>query len=307
MGIFEFFKPKSRADMVLDKYYKNFSRKPYISPDRDFDQWEEMVTTFPNMLVHKEMMIAYNDGLLPGHVYMLYWIDKINRSRVPVYFEYEYGINFYAEKDYLQKLGFLDSNGIVSDKGHQAIQSHYEVIEKRHPEMNAKKAESIKNNSALSRVIPSRESDSVEIIPKDDYCQFKKEIEFLNDINNELCKKYRLPKMVIIFNRLCYGTGFHETHYVFTPFTKTKRPSKYPLSVRYSYAQSNNDTPAVFGNIYYLQNGTIGKAEEIFWIKQHEGYVINLGQTKGELVLKNIEHLTPLNGERTIIVKENKK
>lgn len=305
MGLFDFLKPKSRADIVKDKYYKNFGRKPYISPDRDFDKWEEMVSMFPNMLVQEEMMIAYNDGLLPGHVYMLYWIENIHRSQVPEYFEYDYGINFIAEKEYLKSLKFLDDDGNVTDKGHQAIQNHFEIITRRNPKLKAIKDDLAIDHSDLSRVIPSRESTSVEEIPREDYDQLKKEIEFLNSINQNLCKKYNLPPMIIDFRLLRFGKDFFETHYTYTPFTKTKRASKYPLDVRYGYYSGRSMTPAVFGNIYYLQDGAIGKAQEIFWLKEHEGYVISLGQTKGKLVLKYVEHMTPLEGERKIIIKEN--
>lgn len=306
MGFFSFLKSGNRVNDILNKYYKNFGRKPYISPDRNFDQWEAMVAMSPAMLVQKEMMIPYNDGLLPGHVYMLYWIDKIHRSSVPAYFEYEYGINFEAEKGYLQRLGYLDDKGTVTDAGYKVIQNHYEVIVKKHPELNAKSAAPIKNSPDLSRTIPFRDYDSTELIPVADYAQLQSELEFLNKINRSLCRNYKLPRMVIDFNHLCFNTGSFGTHYIFTPLTKTKRPSKYPLSIRYSYTQDGYETPKAFGNIYYLQNGKIGKVEEIFWPKKHEGYVISLGQTKGELVLKYIEHMTPLEGDRKIIVKESK-
>ena len=306
MSLFSFFKPKNKVEAILNKYYKNFDRKPYISPNRNFDQWEEMVAMSPKMLVQRDTMIPYEDGLLPGHVYMLYWIENVHRSQVPEYFEYEYGIDFAAEKKYLKKLDLLSDNEIVTDKGRQAIQTHFEVITKRNPRLRAQKTDSTINTLDFSRSIPPKENDSVEEIPREEYNQLRKEVDFLNFINEDLSKKYNLPQMIINFNLLRFGKDFFETHYIYTPFTKTKRASKYPLATRYSYYNNLYGTPAAFGEIYYLQNGVIGKVREVFWIKEHEGYVISLGQTKGKLVLKYIEHLTPLDGEGKFIVKESK-
>lgn len=56
-----------------------------------------------------------------------------------------------------------------------------------------------------------------------------------------------------------------------------------------------------FGEVYYLQNGLIGQARLIFW-KDHVGYFIHLGQTKGALALKMVIQCDPP-GE-TILYKE---
>lgn len=303
MGLFDFLKPKSKPEYILNKYYKGYLRKPYISPDRDFDKWEEMVATFPKMLVQEKMMIPYEDGLLPGHVYMLYWIDKVHRSRIPDYFEYEYGIDFETEKHFLNQSGYL-SNNSITEKGQQAIQLHYEVILKRNPEPTNKAPSQIAVEYHSGRIISERKADSIEEIPKEEYSYLESELKYLNKIVAEVSRNFSLPKMTISFDRLRFGMGFFDTHYIFTPYTKAGRSSKYPLSIRYSYPERDNGTPAVFGNIYYLQNGSIGKTSQIYWI-QKEGYVIDFGLTKDRLVLKRIEHLTPLEGARTFIYKES--
>lgn len=304
MGIFDFLKPKSRIETILQKYYRGYARKPYISPDRDFDKWEEMISISPTMLVQREMMVPFEDGLLPGHAYMLFWIDKIHRSRIPAYFEYEYGINFEEEKEFLQRSGYLDGNN-VTEKGQQAIQDHYEVIRQRNPEPASTGTVSINNESQIIRVIPERQSDSVENIPRSEYDQLKSELSYLNEKIDLICKKFKLPKMFINFRYLTFGTGQFETHYIYTPKTKTQKASKYPLCVRYSYKEINMETPAVFGEIFYLQNGKIGKTWQVYWIGK-EGYVIEFGQTKNELVLKRIEHSIPATGSRVFIFKESK-
>lgn len=84
---------------------------------------------FPKQcIVSKSMMKKFSDGLLPGHVYMLYWIKEIHRKRIPSYFEYKYGINFTEEQAFLQKNGYLSQEMKLTDKGNEAISLHYDII-----------------------------------------------------------------------------------------------------------------------------------------------------------------------------------
>lgn len=52
-------------------------------------------------------MTPYSDGLLPGHIYMLYWLKKYKNKRVPAYFEYRYGIDFEKEKSFFFAINIL--------------------------------------------------------------------------------------------------------------------------------------------------------------------------------------------------------
>lgn len=120
---------KDYCDKVYSKYYYNYPIKPFISKDREVrTQWLEQSEMFPEQsLVPKNNMIRYIDGLLPGHVYMLYWIKNVNRKRIPSYFEYKYGIQFSKEKEFLTDNGYL-KNGKLTEKGENAIELHNEVI-----------------------------------------------------------------------------------------------------------------------------------------------------------------------------------
>jgi len=287
MGLFDFL--KSDADRITDKYYKNYPRKPYISPNRDFKTWEAMVSAFPDKLVKRSMMQPYSDGLLPGHVYMLYWIDQIHRSRIPEYFEYEYGIDFAAEKMFLRNNGYLKDDSLT-DKGKAAIQDHYDVIKERHPEPIIKDAVTISARHANARIIPENDRTYGANIPEEDKPQLKDEISYINRITKQICKQCGLPNHTIQFSRLEYGIA--ATHYEFTPFTKTGKPAMYPLSVRYTYKSKPADNPDAFGEIFYLQNGDIGKTRQIYW-SHGEGCFIYLGQTKNKLVVKKIEQSAP--------------
>ena len=120
---------KNYCDKVYSKYYLNYPIKPFISKDREVrTQWLEQSEMFPEQsLVPKNNMIRYIDGLLPGHVYMLYWIKNVNRKRIPSYFEYKYGIQFSKEKEFLTDNGYL-KDGKLTEKGENAIELHNEVI-----------------------------------------------------------------------------------------------------------------------------------------------------------------------------------
>lgn len=120
---------------IYKKYYSNYPEKPYISQDRelntnwidDTDNWFK--TTGQALWIQQTMMTRYSDGLLPGHVYMLYWLKKYTNKRIPAYFEYKYGIDFCKEKDFLYENGFLNESGKPTEKGEKAIANHKNVIE----------------------------------------------------------------------------------------------------------------------------------------------------------------------------------
>lgn len=139
MGILNFLFIKSKAVERLDKntiykkYYADYPEKPYISNERNIQEWLERAEMFPSQsLVSRNMMIRYNDGLLPGHIYMLYWLKKYSNKRIPTYFEYKYGISFEKEKAFLTKRGYL-LNDKPTPKGETALSNHKDVIETQNP------------------------------------------------------------------------------------------------------------------------------------------------------------------------------
>ena len=110
-------------------YYSDYPEMPFISKDRELNtNWIEQASVFQNSIVKKSMMKRYSDGLLPGHIYMLYWIDKYKNKRVPSYFEYKYGIHFEKEKKFLIEKGYLNKEGKLTESGRLTIKNHEEVI-----------------------------------------------------------------------------------------------------------------------------------------------------------------------------------
>ncbi len=123
----------SYCSQIIETYYYDYPIKPFISKDRELHtNWTEQVTRFPDSLVKRENMMQFSDGLLPGHVYMLYWLSKYNLNRrIPAYFEYEYGIEFMTELQWLKAEGFIDKFNKPTQRGKQSIQEHLDVIEKK--------------------------------------------------------------------------------------------------------------------------------------------------------------------------------
>lgn len=86
---------------------------------------------FPKQsIIPKSIMKRYADGLLPGHVYMLYWLGKYKNKKIPSYFEYKYGIDFEKERGFLIENGYLGDDNKPTAKGEKVIDKHKSVIEK---------------------------------------------------------------------------------------------------------------------------------------------------------------------------------
>jgi SPP1 gp7 family putative phage head morphogenesis protein len=131
----------SKSQKIIEMFYADYPETPYISNDRK-PEWIEMAKTFPKTaIVKKSMMKRYSDGLLPGHVYMLYWLKKYTNKKVPSYFEYQYGIDFEKERTFLLNEGFLDSTNKPTAKGDKAIENHSKVIENHAPKRDVSIAE----------------------------------------------------------------------------------------------------------------------------------------------------------------------
>ncbi|TXJ31144.1 hypothetical protein [Brachyspira aalborgi] len=92
------------------------------------------------------------------------------------------------------------------------------------------------------------------------------------------------------------------THFIKENLTKTGKTPKYPYrlffrTVEYAWIESDGiistkkyDT--IHGNLYYLENQTIGKAWFVMW-KQHNSYKIELKLIDNILSLGKIEYSTP--------------
>lgn len=103
---------------ITHPIYRDYPEQPYISGDRDLEAWVQTPERFPYGRVPRANMIRNEEGLLPGHVVMLWLIDVseiTNESFVPQYFEYRYGVEaeeakrLLVDKGYAVYCGALDT------------------------------------------------------------------------------------------------------------------------------------------------------------------------------------------------------
>lgn len=86
---------------IIEQLYADYAQMPYISPNRDIDAWLSKV---PLKKVPKKNMVRLENGLLPGHIILLWLINfetYTNEAHVVKYFEYTYGIDGKKELHYL--------------------------------------------------------------------------------------------------------------------------------------------------------------------------------------------------------------
>lgn len=96
-------------EKITHPVYQDYPEQPYISPQRDLQAWMDTPERFPYGRVPRANMIRNEDGLLPGHVVMLWLVDVsqiTNESFVPQYFEYRYGVEAEEAKQLLVKKGY---------------------------------------------------------------------------------------------------------------------------------------------------------------------------------------------------------
>lgn len=138
---------------IYKKYYSDYPEKPYISQDRELNtDWISQADMFPvQSIIPISMMQRYTDGLLPGHVYMLYWLGKYTNKKIPAYFEYKYGVDFCKEKGFLRTNGFLDDFDKPTDKGKQAISRHKNIIDNHSPKKVDMTPENIKKQTLAQK------------------------------------------------------------------------------------------------------------------------------------------------------------
>ncbi|MGN1381195.1 MAG: hypothetical protein ACI4W2_00115 [Eubacterium sp.] len=286
----------SLKEKIIKKYYRDYPEVPYISNERPAD-WLEKSQLFPQMIVKRKNMERYPDGLLPGHIYMLYWLKENKEKHVPEYFEYDFGIDFKKEKRFLFDHGYIDVNGSVTSKGDASIQLHYDVIEYRKP--SPKKTGSFKDSSVVfinhGRIIDNALPAGKSILKKSDYSVI---LDELNEVNQAIRQAEELAGVVMPLRLLFKEIDLRNAFYCFTPVSGTKQV-KYPLVLRFCsesfYRTSNADS--FICTFKYFASGIIGDANIVFW-RGHKGYKISIRTKKRCTYIYEFEETGPdkLNG-----------
>ena len=89
-------------------------------------------------------MKKLNNGLLPGHIIMLWWIcnPRTNKENIPLYFLYEYGIDFHKQFDFLISKNYIIGKWIISELGSKTIDKNgnikYSYQDKKRTQVNGK-------------------------------------------------------------------------------------------------------------------------------------------------------------------------
>ena len=164
-------KQNQLAKQIISRFYANYPEIPYISNNRPKD-WIERAETFPKQcIIPKSTMQRFSDNLLPGHIYMLYWLKKYTNKKVPSYFEYKYGIDFEKEKLFLLENKYIDDINKPTEKGEKAITEHYTVI-KNHSQKADNSIEGISKQIIAQRDSLRRNGfKEYEFIANSDCCE----------------------------------------------------------------------------------------------------------------------------------------
>lgn len=116
--------------------YDDYPEVPYLSPQRDLEEWLDLVEIGSEKLVPKRNTIRYSEDILPGHLILLWRIDFgtfTNASVYPKYFEYDYGINGRQALDEVQVKGYAVKHSAMDSLDHlnaaqlKAILKQFEV------------------------------------------------------------------------------------------------------------------------------------------------------------------------------------
>ena len=301
------------TERIIRKYYINYPEKPFISKDREENtNWEENAAMYG--IVDRKMMMRYGDGLLPGDVYLLFWVGKRKSfKRVPAYFEYRYGISFDKELAFLRENGYLQ-DFIITDKGAEAIVNHYDVIDSHNP--NRKESKEAKKKYKGTKLITLELNSDFALFEIHNAVEkygrnlaavtdsHKEKIE--NDI--QLLNSNFLPEVAELLNEnrgliidcsnFAYDNEYIDTYFAYNPLTKTGKPSKFPVTFHYR-SKEVGDCQTI-GRISYLNDGRIGKANLNFWFK-NTGYSLNLAMNNNVLVLKSVDKM--ISGESHTVYK----
>jgi len=99
-------------DQRILEIYKSHENMPYISPERNIDEW--LLDAKP---VPKRNMLTLNDNLLAGDIILLWRIGFgtfTTETWFPKYFEYTYGINAPENLKKLEDEGYVEVESAFS-------------------------------------------------------------------------------------------------------------------------------------------------------------------------------------------------
>lgn len=129
------------------------------------------------------------------------------------------------------------------------------------------------------------------------------DISYMNGFLKEACRLGNIKSKLEICTEEVLWEGETPSTLTKIPHTKTGKVPKYIVDLFFTTRDSSEFEPIddYFGNIYYMQDGSIGKAWLVCWIKK-KTYCIHIGLVGTSLVIKKIETHSKT-GEKEVIYK----
>ena len=130
------------------------------------------------------------------------------------------------------------------------------------------------------------------------------DISYMNDFLREARKLGNIKQKLEICTEEILFDGEGVSTLEKLPNTKTGKVPKYIAKLNFTTRSWEEFEPQehYFGDIYYMQDGTIGKACLVCWIRK-KMYCIHIGLVGTSLVIKKIETNTSKSVEKEIIYK----
>lgn len=153
---------------------------------------------------------------------------------------------------------------------------------------------------------------SIMMVSEENRGQVSKDLLLLNTYVKKCCNILDITENLFVNpNDLKYDTLIHNktnttlyfTYFECNPYTRTGKKSKFPLILHYATQAYHEFNPAInfSGDIYYLQDGHIGKASLVYWI-HHMAYHFELGLIGKSLEIKKVEKT--IDGNKEILYKQ---
>lgn len=130
------------------------------------------------------------------------------------------------------------------------------------------------------------------------------DITYMNEFLKETQRLGNIKQKLEICTEEVLWEGMEPSTLSKIPHTKTGKVPKYPVEFFFTTRDSTDFEPPdhYFGHIYYMQDGSIGKAWLMCWIKK-TGYRVDIGLAGTSLIVKKVEKYTPQSGGGEVIYK----
>lgn len=137
-NLFNFFKSKDQLksnQKKLLKYYQsqNMDLIPHIPSEEESARILSQLSSFSFSTVPKHnMMYIPNYNLTPGHIVLLWWLNnpRTNKNTFPLYFLFEYGLDFHNSTSYLRKEKLLNNDLSLTAEAIKILDNQKEIIRK---------------------------------------------------------------------------------------------------------------------------------------------------------------------------------